>query len=125
MLVKNVKMNVVRVIVCISLAILLSQCQAEKNTMRKNICKFFNDFDQSNTNNTDHYFAAVPPADDICKLPVEVGPCRAGFQRFYYDTNEAKCKLFTYGGCGGNENSFKNNEDCESRCVKTTSTPNE
>lgn len=93
--------------------------------MRKKYLQIFNDFDQSNTNNTDLYFAAVPPVVDICKLPMEVGPCRAGFRRFHYDTKEAKCKQFTWGGCGGNENLFKTIEDCESRCVKTMSTPNE
>lgn len=71
------------------------------------------------------FLPAEPQVIDICELSMEQGPCRAGFHRFYYDTNEAECKEFTYGGCGGNENRFNNIEDCKSRCVKTTTTPKE
>ncbi|KAG6445179.1 hemolymph trypsin inhibitor B-like isoform X1 [Manduca sexta] len=57
-------------------------------------------------------------AEDICSLPPEVGPCRAGFRKFAYYSELNKCKLFTYGGCQGNENNFETLQACEQACVK-------
>lgn len=55
--------------------------------------------------------------DDVhCYLPVKVGLCRAAFPRFYYDVTNQSCKGFTYGGCSGNSNNFKTQEECEASC---------
>merc|ERR1739848_95080 len=53
----------------------------------------------------------------VCNLEKEMGPCRARFDRFYYDSSSNKCKKFTFGGCEGNENNFVKKSDCESLCV--------
>ena len=34
----------------------------------------------------------------------------------YFDNEEKKCKEFSYGGCGGNENNFNSVEECETSC---------
>ena len=37
--------------------------------------------------------------------------------RFYYDSADGKCKLFTYGGCGGNGNRFDTEVACLEACA--------
>ena len=50
-------------------------------------------------------------------MPLDVGPCEAYFPRFFYDSLDASCKEFGYGGCGGNKNNFETKEDCVNSCV--------
>lgn len=57
-----------------------------------------------------------------CLLPSSVGNCRAAFPRFYYDVTNQTCKQFIYGGCGGNDNNFKTQEECEASCSGVTGT---
>ncbi|XP_063062766.1 CD226 antigen isoform X5 [Engraulis encrasicolus] len=51
-----------------------------------------------------------------CSIPVEVGPCRGEFPRFYYNTTSHSCEGFAFGGCRGNVNNFLSREECESTC---------
>ncbi|KAL1235586.1 Papilin [Trichinella pseudospiralis] len=62
---------------------------------------------------------AVPPdVDNKCEMPKDPGPCRGHFERWYYDQNEAKCKLLIYGGCGGNANNFESLIGCQETCTE-------
>ncbi|VDD76790.1 unnamed protein product [Mesocestoides corti] len=63
----------------------------------------------------------IPAANDetldpVCKLPKEVGPCRAAYRRWTYDLSKGQCVEFTYGGCLGNANNFETKEACEAKC---------
>ena len=59
----------------------------------------------------------------VCGQPLETGPCRGYFPRFYYSREENACKQFIYGGCDGNENRFSSRQECEAKCVVQTSRP--
>ena len=60
-----------------------------------------------------------PSLQDICSLPAETGNCRAAIPRYAYDPKIGKCKLFSYGGCGGNANNFETVKECEAACAPT------
>jgi len=52
----------------------------------------------------------------ICEQPLDGGPCRGQFERWYYDEETGVCSNFTYGGCQGNKNRFVTQEACENSC---------
>ncbi len=47
-----------------------------------------------------------------CSLEPDPGMCLAALGRYYYDQNEKKCKVFSWGGCGGVV-PFETLEECE------------
>ncbi|GFW45575.1 kunitz-type U19-barytoxin-Tl1a [Trichonephila clavipes] len=62
--------------------------------------------------------ANVWSSDDsnVCDLPAETGRCRGFFPRYHFDKSTGECKRFVYGGCGGNGNNFKTEEECQNQC---------
>jgi len=60
-------------------------------------------------------------SDDPCSLPKVVGPCRAAFRKYYFNSATGKCTKFIYGGCGGNANRFDTKEECQERCEDSDS----
>lgn len=53
---------------------------------------------------------------ESCNLNPDGGECRITETRFFYNKAEGLCDVFAYGGCGGNENNFMSNEECEQNC---------
>ena len=51
--------------------------------------------------------------------PKNEGSCSAMLEKFYFDIRDGQCKKFIYGGCRGNENNFKDMEECEKQCKGT------
>lgn len=45
------------------------------------------------------------------------GRCRASFPRWYFDKDSQTCKMFIYGGCGGNRNNYLLEEECLVQCA--------
>ncbi|KAH8350519.1 hypothetical protein KR067_005501, partial [Drosophila pandora] len=52
----------------------------------------------------------------ICGLPITIGTCLGYFERFAYNEAKNQCVSFIYGGCHGNQNNFRNRNDCEEKC---------
>uniref|UniRef100_A0A8V5FSI4 Uncharacterized protein n=1 Tax=Melopsittacus undulatus TaxID=13146 RepID=A0A8V5FSI4_MELUD len=44
------------------------------------------------------------------------GICRGYFSRYFYNKETKLCEVFKYGGCLGNQNNFKNLEECQTTC---------
>ncbi|RWS27622.1 papilin-like protein, partial [Leptotrombidium deliense] len=59
---------------------------------------------------------------DTCDLPEDHGPCRGNHKRFFYDKRERRCKEFIYGGCRGNKNNFKTEQECAETCTSAAPT---
>ena len=49
----------------------------------------------------------IKPVEDVCNLEADPGPCLAyrsrshNYERYYFDKNDQKCKIFTFSGCRG------------------------
>ncbi|XP_075554149.1 tissue factor pathway inhibitor-like isoform X1 [Dermacentor variabilis] len=52
----------------------------------------------------------------ICQLDPDKGRCRASLDYWYFNSSTSTCSLFSYGGCGGNENRFYNCTECMKKC---------
>lgn len=53
---------------------------------------------------------AIP--SDRCTWQPDTGPCKAYFEKYYYDRDARACKKFIWGGCGGVV-PFDTLEECE------------
>nr|CAH7768290.1 unnamed protein product [Callosobruchus chinensis] len=52
----------------------------------------------------------------MCFSEPDRGQCDGNFHKFYYDRRDGVCKVFAYGGCGGNRNNFDTMEECLTTC---------
>ncbi|OXB82266.1 UNVERIFIED_CONTAM: hypothetical protein H355_007963 [Colinus virginianus] len=50
----------------------------------------------------------------------DTGQCTESIPRWYYNPFSEKCDRFTYGGCDGNMNNFKEEEECMKSCSGVT-----
>ncbi|XP_067430407.1 BPTI/Kunitz domain-containing protein-like [Thunnus thynnus] len=55
---------------------------------------------------------------ELCTAPPATGPCKASFQRYFYNSTSMRCEVFIYGGCAGNQNNFKSEKECLKKCHK-------
>ena len=54
---------------------------------------------------------------DKCLMPKDPGPCKAYYEKYFYNSEANACQIFGWGGCGGNDNQFQSLEECQSFCV--------
>lgn len=62
-------------------------------------------------------FCLISVSALLCSLPSVTGPCRAYFQRYFYDAATGQCQEFVYGGCRGNANRFDTIQECQNVCA--------
>ncbi|XP_054715501.1 probable chitinase 10 [Uloborus diversus] len=51
-----------------------------------------------------------------CTASPDKGPCDSLTPRYYYNSDSSRCRRFFYGGCRGNTNNFRTQEECEETC---------
>ncbi|XP_031157288.1 collagen alpha-6(VI) chain isoform X1 [Sander lucioperca] len=54
---------------------------------------------------------------DSCFLSQDQGGCQNYTMMWFFDTEQRECSRFWYGGCGGNGNRFKTQDECENLCL--------
>lgn len=64
----------------------------------------------------DPYSLEARGAAQVCQEPKEVGPCKGGFARWYFNFSKKRCIPFIYGGCQGNDNNFEGLKECIFAC---------
>ncbi|XP_027595898.2 LOW QUALITY PROTEIN: tissue factor pathway inhibitor [Pipra filicauda] len=57
---------------------------------------------------------------EFCFHDKDPGVCRGYFTRYFYNRETKSCEVFKYGGCLGNQNNFKNLEDCRTTCQENS-----
>ncbi|XP_054850273.1 collagen alpha-3(VI) chain [Eublepharis macularius] len=65
----------------------------------------------------------VRAANIFCYLEKEDGTCRDFVLKWYFDPKRNSCARFWYGGCGGNENRFNTQKECENACLPAQVSP--
>ncbi|XP_054644371.1 collagen, type XXVIII, alpha 2a isoform X2 [Dunckerocampus dactyliophorus] len=60
----------------------------------------------------------VPLRHPRCDLSLDQGTCREYSIHWYYDKHANACAQFWYGGCAGNDNRFKSEDECKKTCVR-------
>jgi len=58
-----------------------------------------------------------------CRKRVEYGRCHKHVRRWAYNVTCGQCTQFDYSGCGGDENNFENQDDCQNCCKGTSPCP--
>ncbi|XP_051503354.1 collagen alpha-6(VI) chain [Myxocyprinus asiaticus] len=57
--------------------------------------------------------------EDVCQLDYDAGTCSNFSVKWYFSMYSGECVQFWYGGCGGNNNRFNTQDDCELHCLNT------
>ncbi|KAG8448735.1 hypothetical protein GDO86_015704 [Hymenochirus boettgeri] len=57
-----------------------------------------------------------PTQKDFCLADADTGPCRAYFERWWFNSETQSCRNFTWGGCKGNLNNHFSEDACIKKC---------
>ncbi|NWU68591.1 TFPI1 inhibitor, partial [Pterocles burchelli] len=63
-----------------------------------------------------HHLLLFTEKPNFCFHEKDPGICRGYFSRYFYNKETKICEVFKYGGCLGNQNNFKNLEECQATC---------
>ncbi|KAJ8288247.1 hypothetical protein COCON_G00009060 [Conger conger] len=53
----------------------------------------------------------------LCSQRQDIGSCHNYILKWYFDMERNECTQFWYSGCGGNDNRFETQEECEALCL--------
>ncbi|XP_050720174.1 mucin-5B-like isoform X2 [Eriocheir sinensis] len=56
------------------------------------------------------------PPFSVCSLPKDEGSCHGFALKWHYDVVAGRCTQFYYTGCGGNQNNFDSERECQLMC---------
>ncbi|XP_035764919.1 amyloid-like protein 2 [Neolamprologus brichardi] len=59
-----------------------------------------------------------PETNELCFRPVDKGTCSGSENRYAYIPERKRCQVFSYSGCGGNENNFITRRHCFHKCIR-------
>ncbi|XP_077405082.1 tissue factor pathway inhibitor 2 [Vanacampus margaritifer] len=99
------------------------------NTITQKCELFYYGGCQGNANNFKTYHEChktcfrIPKIPQMCRFPMEEGPCRAIFSRYFFNMTSMQCELFYYGGCQGNDNRFPDLTSCKEYCSPRKTVP--
>nr|XP_057903826.1 tissue factor pathway inhibitor 2 [Doryrhamphus excisus] len=99
------------------------------NTITQKCEVFYYGGCQGNANNFKTYQECqktcfrIPKIPQMCRFPMEEGPCRALFRRYFFNMTTMQCELFYYGGCNGNANRFSDLTSCTEYCSPQKTMP--
>ncbi|XP_044011690.1 papilin isoform X3 [Aphidius gifuensis] len=74
--------------------------------------------EEAQSDNFDGCLAVPTNPGAACALTTDRGSCRNFTVQWFYDTEYGGCSRFWYGGCEGNDNRFKSQEECKEICVE-------
>ncbi|KAH7973328.1 hypothetical protein HPB52_024136 [Rhipicephalus sanguineus] len=60
---------------------------------------------------------AAATMSPLCELELDKGECGRSQQKWGFNKSTGKCELFSYSGCGGNDNRFDDKQACELACI--------
>ncbi|XP_072303399.1 tissue factor pathway inhibitor 2 [Eucyclogobius newberryi] len=99
------------------------------NTLTQRCERFYYGGCQGNANNFLTYQKChktcfrIPKVPWTCRWPMDQGPCRALFPRFFFNMGSLQCEPFYYGGCHGNANRFPDLASCTHLCSPPKDVP--
>uniref|UniRef100_A0A131YN68 Pancreatic trypsin inhibitor n=1 Tax=Rhipicephalus appendiculatus TaxID=34631 RepID=A0A131YN68_RHIAP len=93
---------------CILIASVLCAAASSRRQMA-------NDFSHAEQNTTK--LDNSKKASRQCEKRPDPGLCRAYQPTWYHDRKHKACKMFIYGGCGGNANQFPSEHKCQQACL--------
>uniref|UniRef100_A0A8C0B6L4 Tissue factor pathway inhibitor n=1 Tax=Buteo japonicus TaxID=224669 RepID=A0A8C0B6L4_9AVES len=71
---------------------------------------------QKKCNNANKFVVYTTLKPNFCFHEKDPGICRGYFSRYFYNKETKSCEVFKYGGCLGNQNNFKDLEECQITC---------
>jgi hypothetical protein len=63
-----------------------------------------------------------PFRPEHCHLPSESGECTGYQAKWFFNSQYGRCEQFVYTECGGNENRFDTEQECDNNCRRAPDT---
>lgn len=111
-------MKIVVAYLAIVVLLLSSGCNSSPIDIYREFEELMREYIPSGTENSNEIVKQKPimQPENLCKMPMRKGVCRALIPRWSYDSKTKECREFKFGGCDGNENNFRTKKLCMKTC---------